>query len=507
VSRPGTARRSIRQVDAIMGMGWRASPRLMVLCAVVGMVSAVASIGYPLGFAHIVDGATTHDGTEVTVAVVFVAVTFALGWCLRLVSTLMGSRLTDYCNLYLGERIGGLVNEAPFLDHFEDPELLAEIDGSRDNRRTLAGAPRQVFSLMQLAVQVVGIVVLLALVYPPVLVVPFLAVAPGLASRRASRVQKASDDVLAGDRRLLGELFNLASGASSARELRTFGVTGAVLERHATLGDRINRQAMRAARRAAAWEAAGWIVYAIGFVAAIVALVLRAAHGHTSPGAVVEAVSLIRRAQRQVAGATDTAGSFATANRTAARLLRLEDYVAAVTPTPSNAAAVPSRLEDGIALKGVSFSYPGRSGGAARRVLDDVDLRIPAGTTVAVVGENGAGKTTLIKLLTGMYRPTDGVITVDGVDLAAMSPTDWRAATTAAFQDYVAFEMKLGQGVGIGDLPRMDDLDGVQTALAGADATELSESLPDGLDTVVGRYIGGRSLSGGQWQRLALWPT
>jgi ABC-type multidrug transport system fused ATPase/permease subunit len=234
-----------------MGMGWRASPGLMVLCAVVGVVSAVTSIAYPLGFRHIVDGATAHDGTEVTVAVVFVAVTFALGWCLRLVSTLMGSRLTDYCNRYLGERIGGLVNEAPFLDHFEDPELLAEIDGLRDNRRTLAGAPRQVFSLMQLAVQVVGIVVLLALVYPPVLVVPFLAIAPGLASRPASRVQKASDDVLADDRRLLDELFNLASGASSARELRTFGVTGAILERHATLGDRINRQAMRAARRSA----------------------------------------------------------------------------------------------------------------------------------------------------------------------------------------------------------------------------------------------------------------
>jgi ATP-binding cassette subfamily B protein len=85
-----------------------------------------------------------------------------------------------------------------------------------------------------------------------------------------------------------------------------------------------------------------------------------------------------------------------------------------------------------------------------------------------------------------------------------MAPTDWRAATTAAFQDYVAFEMKPGEGVGIGDLPRMSDLDRVGVAVAGADATELVESLPDGLDTVVGRYIGGRALSGGQWQRLAL---
>src|ERR1700678_1480425 len=76
-----------------------------------------------------------------------------------------------------------------------------------------------------------------------------------------------------------------------ARELRTFGVTGGLLARHARLGDEINRKALRAAHTAALWEAAGWILYAAGFAAAILVLVLRAAHGHTSPGAVVEVVS------------------------------------------------------------------------------------------------------------------------------------------------------------------------------------------------------------------------
>ena len=198
----------------------------------------------------------------------------------------------------------------------------------------------------------------------------------------------------------------------------------------------------------AVWEAAGWILYAAGFGAAIVALVLRAAHGDASPGAVVEVVSLLRRAQRQVSGATASAGSFATSATTADRLLWLEDYVAGLRPGTGGAA--PAGLTEGIRFEHVSFTYPGQETPA----LHDVCLTLRAGTTVAVVGENGAGKTTLIKLLTGMYRPTSGRITVDGRDLADIDPERWRAATTGAFQDFVRFSMSLGDGVGAGDLPR-----------------------------------------------------
>ena len=164
---------------------------------------------------------------------------------------MMGSRLTDRTNLFLGARVGALVNEAPFLEHFERPEYLAEIDNLRAQRRTLAGSPRQVLSLVQSAVQVVLVVALLAAIYPPVLVVPLLAVLPGIADRYAARIQKRSDDELADKRRLLGELFTLASTAAPARELRTFGIADAVIERHARLGDEINARSLRAARRSA----------------------------------------------------------------------------------------------------------------------------------------------------------------------------------------------------------------------------------------------------------------
>jgi ATP-binding cassette subfamily B protein len=309
-------------------------------------------------------------------------------------------------------------------------------------------------------------------------------------------------------------LFSLASTAAPARELRTFGVTDGLLARHARLGDEVNRKALRAAHVGALWEVAGWILYAAGFGAAIVALVLRAAHGRASPGAVVEVVSLLRRAQRQVTGASTSAGSFAVASTTADRLLWLEDYVAGFRRKAGQAA--PANLTDGIRLEHVGFTYPGQDSPA----LTDVCLTLRAGSTVAVVGENGAGKSTLIKLLTGMYRPTEGQITVDGRDLAQISPDRWRETTTGAFQDFVRFAMSLGDGVGAGDLPRIDDREAVLSAIGRAGAGDLVEgngraSADDlakangqpgalGLDTLLGPYIGGRALSGGQWQRLAL---
>jgi ATP-binding cassette subfamily B protein len=506
--------RRLRRLDILFGTAWRAAPLLATECVLAALGSSLFMLAYPLGFRAIVDGAVAHQPGRIVTGLVIAAVAFPGGWALQLIGGALNSKMTDMGNLRLGLRMGELASGAPFLEHFERPEYLAEIDTLRERRRTLAGAPAQTLGMIRSGIQFVGAAILLALVWPPLIVVPLLAIAPALADRKAARVEKRSDDELADPRRLLGDLFSLASSAGPARELRTFGVTDGLLARHARLGDEVNAKALRAAHAAALWEAAGWILYAAGFGAAIVALVLRAAHGDASPGAVVEVVSLLRRAQRQVSGATTSAGSFATAATTADRLLWLEDYVADQAPGAGQPA--PAELSQGISLDHVGFTYPGQQ----MPVLRDVCLTLRAGSTVAVVGENGAGKSTLIKLLTGMYRPTSGRITVDGQDLAGISPQQWRLATTGAFQDFVRFSMPLGDSVGVGDLPRIDDREAVLSAIrrAGAQdlaareaATAVGDASPDGeaggglgLDTLLGPYVGGRALSGGQWQRLAL---
>jgi ATP-binding cassette, subfamily B, bacterial len=248
-----------------------------------------------------------------------------------------------------------------------------------------------------------------------------------------------------------------------------------------------------------------------------VILVLRAAHGEQTPGQVVMSVSLLRRAQTQISRSTNTAGNFATALRTAQHLLWLEDYARSGAPArpaepPARASGpppaeprqhrdVPSRLENGIALQEIGFRYPSRDAG----VLADLDLLLPAGSVIALVGENGAGKSTLVKLLSGMYTPTTGRVLIDEIPLDRLDPAAWRRRIAATLQEYERFMLRAGESVGVGDLPRIDDETAIRAALAAAGADRLLENLPDGLATRVGnRFTGGRELSGGQWQRLAL---
>jgi ABC-type multidrug transport system fused ATPase/permease subunit len=144
-----------------------------------------------------------------------------------------------------------------------------------------------------------------------------------------------------------------------------------------------------------------------------------------------------------------------------------------------------------IRFRDVSFAYPGGSS-----VLDRFDLSIPAGSSLAIVGQNGAGKTTLAKLLCRLYDPQSGAIEVDGVDLRDLLLESWRSRVTAVFQDFTRFELPLRDNVALAGAPE----DVVRSALASAGAAHLAE-----LDTVLARgYERGTDLSGGQWQRVAL---
>jgi ATP-binding cassette subfamily B protein len=490
-----------RLAGVLVGTGFSAAPWTALACLVMSVGAAAAAVTYSIGFRIMIDGAIAHAGGRVVLGAALTASLFTASWLLMIVAGTEGTLLTDRVNLVLGVRIARVAATVPTLEHFEDSELLGRLEQLTANRRTLAGAPRQLIALFGQSLRAVGIVVLLATIYLPVLLVPLLALAPALSDKWAARVQQRADNALAEDRRLLEAMFSLATGADSARELRTYGITQELARRHADLGERVRRRSVRAAVLSSALEALGWLVFAAGLVGAIVVLVLRAAHGHVTPGQVVMAVSLLRRAQNQISRSTDTAGSFNTAVATAGRLLWLEDHAAQTHPADRPPAPVPSRLQRGIRLEGVVFAYPG----AEDPALGPIDLDLPAGRTIALVGENGAGKTTLVKLLCGMYRPTAGQIAVDGTDLHALDPRQWRDRVSAAFQDFVRFQFRLGESVGVGDLPRIGEPAAVRSALTRADSAALEQELPEGLGSWIGtRFTGGRELSGGQWQRIAL---
>jgi len=490
-----------RLAGVLVGTGFRAAPWTGVACLVMSLLAAGASVTYTIGFRVMIDGAIAGKAGRIALGAALVAGLFTLSWVLALISATEGSLLTDRTSLALGVRIARLAATLPTLEHFERPELLARLEQLTSNRRTLGGAPRQLIGLAGQTARAVAIVALLATVYPPVLVVPLLAIAPALSDRVAGRAQQRAETALAGDRRLLDELFALVTSATEARELRTYGITAALAARHGELAERVRGRTVRAALMSAACEGAGWVVFAAGVVAAIVVLVLRAAHGHVTPGQVVMAVSLIRRAQTQISRSTDTVSTFNTSLAAARQLLWLEDHERALRPPASRRNSPPERLRSGIVFDGLQFAYPGSD----EIVLGPLSLELPAGRTIALVGHNGAGKTTLVKLLSGMYRPTAGRVLIDGVDLIELSVEDWRGRLTAAFQDFVRFQLRLRESVGVGDLAHLENPDAVRAALARAGSDGLETKLPEGLETPVGnRYTAGHELSGGQWQRLAL---
>ena len=245
----------------------------------------------------------------------------------------------------------------------------------------------------------------------------------------------------------------------------------------------------------------GWLAYALGYAGAVVLVSILAVDGQATVGDVILVISLAGQIQFQLDGAVQLVGDFIRNLRTADHFLWLRDHVDRAVARRRPTAAPPEILADAIRFEGVSFRYPGTD----VDVLQGVDLMIPAGSAVAIVGVNGAGKTTLAKLLAGFYEPTQGRITVDGVDLRDLDLDAWRERMSACFQDFVHFEYLARESAGLGDLPRIDDERSVSEALARAKAGDVVEMLPDGLGTLLGKgYDDGVELSTGQWQKVAL---
>ncbi|MFH2005297.1 MAG: ABC transporter ATP-binding protein [bacterium] len=171
---------------------------------------------------------------------------------------------------------------------------------------------------------------------------------------------------------------------------------------------------------------------------------------------------------------------------------------AAVAPGPS--ATPPTAAPPSVAFESVGFTYPGTDS----RALEDVSFTIRPGETLALVGPNGAGKTTLIKLLGRLYEPDAGAIRLGDEIIAGLPPAEVRRRIGVIFQDFVQFHLTARENIGVGWIPEVEDEAQIRAAARSGGADEFLEALPDGYDTMLGRYYGGAQLSIGQWQRIAL---
>jgi ABC-type multidrug transport system fused ATPase/permease subunit len=184
-------------------------------------------------------------------------------------------------------------------------------------------------------------------------------------------------------------------------------------------------------------------------------------------------------------------------------LANLEEFLQTpVAQRPGDAAQGPAP-GDGVRFENVGFRYPGAP--PDQWALRGVQLHLQPGQKLALVGHNGSGKTTLIKLLTGLYTPTEGRILLDGLPLERWDPEVLQARVGVIFQDFVRYQFTVGDNVGVGDLDNMQNPEARARAADKGMARDFIERMPATWDTQLGRWFdGGQELSGGQWQKIAL---
>ena len=420
---------------------------------------------------------------------------FVLLQVLNPIHQAVSANLGDRTAAWLYDRLTEACVRPPGMAHLEDPKLATELTVARDFDLGMTGPPLSIsmdFIAGGLVVMIGGLACA-ALLFAYAWWAPLLLGGAWLATHwllRESAVwrDRNTDEVRAAQRDA-DYAYRLAADPAPAKELRLFGLADWVINRFTQRRTRLHAlqyEATRLREKPVLWS----LLLVVGAnVVVFWSLAAAAANGSLSLGeAVVFAQSAVGASMIAFGGLN---WALDGASAPVAAVLRLEQAMAPVGALSSGtrpAAGMPARE---IRFRDLTFAYPG-----GQIVLDHLDLTIPAGSSLAIVGQNGAGKTTLAKLLCRLYDPQSGAIEVDGVDLRELLLESWRNRVAAVFQDFTRFELSLRDNVAPAGAPH----EVVGAALEAAGASNLAN-----LDTVLARgYEGGTDLSGGQWQRVAL---
>jgi len=394
------------------------------------------------------------------------------------------------------------------IAHLEDPSLQDHLtlirEGNLSRKATPGGAAVWTVRLVEIYVGAIGATVLIGVVFSWWAALGLLVAS--LLGRRIVRQALfsflraiATSDQLRTRRRTDYDL-KLGIGPTAAMESRIFGLSGWIRDRFQGDWDTAVRPIHTTRNRLTRDFGAAYGLLLVGGGLVFVFAAGAAASGRLGIGAlaiVVQATfDLANLAQEQP---SDWELEFGTV--VLPKVKELEEHARRSAGSEGESSADEDAPRSEIRFEGVGFRYPG----SGRDVLRGLDLSIPVGRSLAIVGPNGVGKTTLVKLLAGLYEPTAGRIVVDETDLAGLRPEAWRDRIAVIFQDFVRYELPARENVGFGAVEHLDDGDALARAASKAGVRTVIEALPHGWDTVLSRrYTGGADVSGGEWQRIAL---
>jgi ATP-binding cassette, subfamily B, bacterial len=440
-----------------------------------------------------------RSGQSLVMPLAFVGGIFFVLQVLNPIHTAVSTNLGDRTAAWLYDRLTEACVRPPGIGHLEDSSLATDLTVARDFDLGMTGPPLSVAmdfiasGMIMMATGFASAIIVAAYHWWAAVVLAGAWLATHYFLRESGVWYDRNTPEVRGAQRDADYAYRLAVDPPASKELRLFGLAGWTLDRFVRQRTRLHELqyiATRMRERPLAWS----ILLVTAANVAIFWSISSAALAHQiSLGAAVtflqSAVSVSAIAFGGLNWALDGASA------PVAAVLRLADAAQRAGKLPLDHQAASGKPAGEIRLRDVTFAYPGVNGGDAP-VLEHFDLAIPAGTSLAIVGQNGAGKTTLAKLLCRFYDPSEGAIEIDGVDVRNLDLESWRSRITAVFQDFIRFELPLRDNVAPNGAP--DKL--IYEALDAAGAKNFAR-----LDTVLSKgYADGTDLSGGQWQRVAL---
>jgi ATP-binding cassette subfamily B protein len=512
--RAAAAVRGLRTLAAAFVLYTRAAPLLAALRVVIVLATGLAPVATAWLTAALIDDLTAHrTGRVGTLALLLAGVGGAAalaGYVTAFVEREIGRRVS----LAAQERLFAAVSRQRGLASLEDPafhdrlRLAQQVSGTGPAALTDAA-----LGVVQALLTVGGFTASLYTLSPLVTVLVLASTAPALAAQ-LTLARKRGAMALETAPNLRRQTFYtlLLMDLRAAKEIRLYGLGGYFRRRLLTELRTAQRGESRVDRATLLTDASLSLLTTGFAAAALYGVALRIAHGHGTAGDLAVLVAALAGLQGALAGVLaqiSGAGQVFTVFAHYTAILRAPDDL-------KGTGAPPPGLREGIRFEHVWFRYSP----TGDWVLRDVDLTIPAGRSLALVGLNGAGKSTLVKLLCRLYEPTRGRITWDGADIGTLDPDLLRARIGALFQDFMCYDLSARDNIALGSLGAADaDPGAVVRAAARAGVHPELAGLPSGYDTMLslvfqdsrtprgvpaaGR-LGGVSLSGGQWQRVAL---
>lgn len=506
-------RESLAHARMTLRLVWRSSPTQAVALGVLTLVGGVVPLGVAYAGKRIVDAVVAHDRATTVRWVLFelglVVATALVQRGLGLVRSVLGLRLGVDINVTILEKALGLE-----LRFFEDPDFYDKLTRAR---REASSRPialvTESFGLVQSILTLVGYGALLLRFSGWAVAALCLATVPAtVAEMRYSKLAFKIRNWRSPESRRLMYLEYVLANDEHAKEVKLFGLGPMLLERYKTLSEQFYEEDRRLYVQRAKWTQLLSLIGTGTFYGAYAAMAVLAAAGKLTLGNMTMYVLAFRQGQQSFQSALGSIGGMYEHNLYMSNLweyLRLASSPEGATTTPlvegapigGTGTILGTGKGQGIELQDVGFRYPGKDAWALRHVT----LSIPAGESLALVGDNGAGKTTLVKLLTRLYEPTEGRILLDGRDLRAWDPDVLRRRFGVLFQDFNQYQLKVRENVGMGSVEHMGDEPRIARAVDRGGAQDVVSALPSGLDAPLGRWFSeGTELSGGQWQKIAL---